>query len=110
VSRILISFVRLSILTPLRNIRTQSAKVSQWMPGVSGGGEPPEPVTDGASKRGRCVYWLKVFCSMSDSGWLAKESPRRKGLLSDIGYLVQNGYIRGGGAGGLPWFIHKVNV
>jgi len=37
------------------------------MPGVSGGGEPPEPVTDEPSQRGRCVYWLKVHWSMSDS-------------------------------------------
>ena len=67
--------MRFSILTPLRNIRTQSAKVSQWMPGVSGGGEPPEPVTDGTSKRGRCVYWLKVQLSMSDSVVAAKKKP-----------------------------------
>ncbi|VEW02148.1 hypothetical protein CRJUMX01_1510004 [Escherichia coli] len=30
------------------------------MQGVSGGSEPPEPVTDGTSQRGRCVYWLNT--------------------------------------------------
>jgi hypothetical protein len=65
------------------------------MPGVSGGGEPPEPVTEGTSQRGRCVYWLMVWCSMSDSVLAAKKTAlSKRGLLSDIGCFVSSSFVR----------------
>lgn len=35
------------------------------------------------------MYWLKVKCSMSDPVLATKKSPLSRGLLSDIGCLVQ---------------------
>jgi len=51
------------------------------MPGVSGGGKPPEPVTDGTSERGRCVYWLNEWFNYAMFGDGCKKKNSLKGAV-----------------------------
>ena len=62
--------------TPLRKLSHPSANFRSGCQGFRGAASPLNQSQKEPSQRGRCVYWLKVRGSMSDSVLAAKKKPR----------------------------------